>query len=1626
MVNMASNPENKVQEMKNNFVIQQMEDFKSGEYSASDLSGCFGDSFKDWSKVDFELCHYNKLVQLRKVLRDRGVYVDTGRTKDEVITALMAAVKSELPWPESPEKFGPLMSGKRKSENTTSPFARKSYNFQPRRKVEDDQSDTKENLTSLFARKSYNFQPKFKVEDNQSNTNIFKPTFEFQPRAPNLPFEAESSRRPNYNMQRQEIESYSKENTPQTYTIKQNITFEKELGIFLRFYTNDELKYSGEPNDSIKFKYNIFLDNCTRSSLPKTAYRTAIPTMFTKSALQRYFATCQKLITHEEVFTSLQQYFENDEHKRNMLRQWNSCSLNTFIRKYPNRSLTEVLKLMIDELSQLQFSLDDMYQGDKSLYNKLIETCRQEPACQLACFRPSINLQGLINDLYSSVATFEDSSNKPHSSSEAFITDRKYHNSDGNSNRFSFSRTLPSSKRGETNWKNKNQRKCYVCGAKGCWSSRHSESERQRSRENFLEKLKNRANQYFAEADVDQDPDLSDIEKRMDSLIMETTDIIQENEKEEPESTEQWITSFGAITDSFAYSILTELQDTSTAHIITKENNTTTEVNPFTYVAETRYNTENFHGIMIDTGASLCSTAGYGQYLALNNIIKIKINHNTAGKVNVQFGIGNVSSIGSVDVSTPIGIITFHIVKADTPFIMCLKDMDSMNVYFNNLKDTLIQGSKRYPVARTFGHPFLILPNTIMIASFLTDFELRQLHRRFGHPSVNRLIHLLDRSGHNNNHNHRRILENIEKFCHHCQKHGRSPTRFKFTIKEDVSFNHTIYVDVMYINGEPILHIVDEATKFQAARWLKDMSAISTWNAIRQCWIDVYVGPPDIIIHDSGSNFTANEFQASSASMTIITKCVPVEAHNSMGLVERYHAPLRRAYSIISAELKEDGNSAVQKSIILQVAVKSVNDTAGPNGLVPTLLVFGTYPRMTYLDPPAPSIVQRARAIKKAMEEVSKLNARRQVTEALRTRNGPQTNKIHSIHIGGQVLVWRIHKKQWDGPYELLDMNNETATIQLPHGPTQFRSTSVKPYNTENSNSKSTSQDEKQDSDNNLDTHIKDSDNELDILPLRRNPPRNKQLPQRFRQDDKANIITTNNIDSASIPSNFVESRQKEIDGLIASNVFEIINVEDIPENSRIFKTRFVDQIKHEGTPEAYYKSRLVVQAYNDTDKQTILTQAPTIQRASQRILLCCAMIIPDMKVALRDISQAYTQSTTHLERNIFVRPVKELEMPPNKLLRVARPLYGIPEAGTHWFNTYQKHHIEKLNMETSTYDTCLLSSKNDNKTNLEFGIVGLQTDDTLTVGNEEFLRKETEEIIKAGFLHKPLEILSLKNNLNFNGSIISLTNDTILVSQKRQISRIELIDVRKSQDMLKTYYIAQRARGAYVATVTQPEASFSLSHAAQIKQPSIQNIKNLNKCLAWQKRNIDRGIKFVKLDIDSIRIIVFTDSAFANNADYSSQIGYVIVLADKYNRANLLHWSSTKCRRVTRSVLASELYGLVNGFDMGSAIKSSLEKILKPWHPGYIPLIVCTDSKSLYDCLVKIGTTNEKRLMIDIMSLRQAYEQREITEIMWIPGHKNPSDAMTKDKEKCCNALKEIIDNNFIDLDPCGWVQRT
>ena len=225
---------------------------------------------------------------------------------------------------------------------------------------------------------------------------------------------------------------------------------------------------------------------------------------------------------------------------------------------------------------------------------------------------------------------------------------------------------------------------------------------------------------------------------------------------------------------------------------------------------------------------------------------------------------------------------------------------------------------------------------------------------------------------------------------------------------------------------------------------------------------------------------------------------------------------------------------------------------------------------------------------------------------------------------------------------------------------------------------------------------------------------------------------------------------------MLEKGVFEVVDTASIPKGTRIFNSRFVDEVKNAGTEKAFEKSRLVVQAYNDLEKEAVLTQSPTIQRVSQRLILClAAMLQRDTQLYLRDISQAYVQSVTKLNRDFYIVAPPELTaqlgIAAGSVVKVVKPLYGVPEAGNHWFKTYHSHHTRELEMSQSAYDPCLLYCTHDS----QFGVVGLQTDDTLFLADLKFAEAEESNLQKAYFLAKKREMLTTNKPLKFNSCLI-------------------------------------------------------------------------------------------------------------------------------------------------------------------------------------------------------------------------------------------------------------------------------
>src|SRR5467141_3094068 len=182
----------------------------------------------------------------------------------------------------------------------------------------------------------------------------------------------------------------------------------RELANLAKLYGSVDMKYGGEPFDSLSYKYTIFMDLCDRADVPQGALLKAFPTMLKGLALDYYYSSCRgRYATMSDFYRAIEAYFESDDSKRTVLSQWNNTTLQSIIEKSPGKSTTENLQILIKDLRHMQKGLDIELQSDRVLYNKIINACQQVSACSFACYRPSPTLAGLIGDLQSSITTYE-------------------------------------------------------------------------------------------------------------------------------------------------------------------------------------------------------------------------------------------------------------------------------------------------------------------------------------------------------------------------------------------------------------------------------------------------------------------------------------------------------------------------------------------------------------------------------------------------------------------------------------------------------------------------------------------------------------------------------------------------------------------------------------------------------------------------------------------------------------------------------------------------------------------------------------------------------------------------------------------------------------------------------------------------------------------------------------------------------------------------------------------------------------------------------------------------------------------------------------------------------------------
>ena len=186
----------------------------------------------------------------------------------------------------------------------------------------------------------------------------------------------------------------------------------------------------------------------------------------------------------------------------------------------------------------------------------------------------------------------------------------------------------------------------------------------------------------------------------------------------------------------------------------------------------------------------------------------------------------------------------------------------------------------------------------------------------------------------------------------------------------------------MYLNGIPVLSIVDAGTNFMSARFLTCVNTETIWNTFLYAWSLIYSSFSRKMLTDEGSAFISSEWKQNCANANIRLRHTGTESHNSLASGETYHAMIRRVFNKVSTYPQQP------KELCLAFTVKAINDIAGPNGLVSFLLLFGMLPRMPDDDYAPLNQQERVALMKTARDEYESIIAERRVNVALK-KNTP-------------------------------------------------------------------------------------------------------------------------------------------------------------------------------------------------------------------------------------------------------------------------------------------------------------------------------------------------------------------------------------------------------------------------------------------------------------------------------------------------------------------------------------------------------------------------------------------------------------------------------------------------------------
>lgn len=1054
---------------------------------------------------------------------------------------------------------------------------------------------------------------------------------------------------------------------------------------------------------------------------------------------------------------------------------------------------------------------------------------------------------------------------------------------------------------------------------------------------------------------------------------------------------------------------------------------------------------------LIDSGCckTVCGKIWLNSYLdSIPRAERLKIELTTA-PCKFRFGDGETyDSMKIYNIPVNIGgipaAIQTHVIDCDIPLLLSRESLKKAHAEIDFASDTIYMFGKKLPIKTSkTGHLLLPLTKFISEDCFLTSpidinnpdlykKQITKLHKQFAHPRPEKLKILIRNSGISNKDVDKAVDETSEN-CDTCKKFKKPPPRPIVAMPLSTEFNETVAMDIKFIMGHPVLHLIDHVTRYSAACRLNNKKPESVIQAILSHWIRIF-GHPKYFLFDNGGEFDNKEMKELCEKFNIHIKTTAAESPWSNGLCERGNAIL----ADMVLKISQDSNCPLDLAIPWATSAK--NALSNTYGFSPNQLVFGknvNLPNARSDLPPAqntdssPLIAKHLMALHKARQAF----ITQESCEKLRRALNKQTRNYSEFqyHNGDNVYYKRSDQKVWHGPAKVLGQDG--PQFLLKHGsryirvhqckmqPTgDFDLPTTKSHNNENEEQPQPPTELTLNESQPLTNDSSDSENETPLnnvtreqipdvpdININATPPcamnrRASRIPRALKRLANYNKPPVPRPEEEEVlfgmsshKSKFKEAKEEEIKRWKENDVFEETNDTGQPRVS----TRWVctEKIKKGITT---YKARLVARGFEE-DTSQLRKDSPTCSKESLRLLL--VMIAgKDWTLNSMDVKGAYLQGLP-ITRELYLQPPTGYS--DGKIWKLKKTPYGLVDAGRKWYMKILTE-FKNLGASPSAHDKAMFLWKNGDHIT---GILVAHVDDFLYGGDQSFLSKivpQIKTVFQIGseeensFKYTGLEVASDRNSitlatLEYSQSITEIETIGLRCDKERPLTQKEITTLRSKAGQIN-----------WISGQSRPDLAFDNCFLAnKLSKPTVMDFYIANKIIRKiGTQNIK--IHFPRsLDMEQSQLVAFCDASHANLRDRGSQGAFLIFLIDQKGVYCLLSWHSKKIKRIVNSSLAAECLAAVDTAEHCLLMKIAIEELTrKP-----IKISIFSDNHSLIDASHTTSQLENKRLQIDVGILREMLDRKEIEELRWIDTKHQIANALTKAGAPTDYLLKVIND---------------